>query len=129
MKLKVLLPARVLLDATATKVVAEAADGSRGLLPRHVDYVAALVPGILAYTSQDGEEHFVGVDEGVLVKRGDEVLVSVRRAVEGRDLGTIREQVEREFMDTGERDRAARSVMARLEAGFVKRFLEASGHG
>jgi F-type H+-transporting ATPase subunit epsilon len=57
MRLRVLLPTDVLVDREAAKVIAEAANGSFCLLPRHVDFVAALVPGILRYTTPQGEEH------------------------------------------------------------------------
>jgi hypothetical protein len=47
MKLTILLPGEVFLEAEAAKVIAEAGNGSFCLLPRHVDFVAALVPGLL----------------------------------------------------------------------------------
>jgi F-type H+-transporting ATPase subunit epsilon len=40
----------------------------------------------------------VAVDEGVLVKTGMDVLVSVRRAIGGTDLGQLHEAVEKEFL-------------------------------
>ncbi len=54
MRLRVLLPTEVLLDVEVTKVIAEAENGFFCLLPRHVDFVAALVPGILYYTTSPG---------------------------------------------------------------------------
>ena len=88
MTLKILLPERVVLDEPVDKVVAESPQGSFGLLPRHVDVVAPIAPGLLSYT-RDEEESFVAVDEGVLVKCGAEVLVSVRDAVIGPDLNSL----------------------------------------
>lgn len=129
MRLKVLLPSRVLLDEAVAKVKAEGGNGHFCLLPRHVDFVSALVPGILTCALENGRTLFVGVDEGILIKRGPDVLASVRRGVVGEDLERILEQVKREYLDVGERDRAARSAMARLEAGFVQRFLEITNLG
>jgi len=123
MKLKVLVPEQVLVDEPADKVVAEAANGSFCLLPRHVDFVAALVPGILTYTSGRAER-FVATDEGILVKCGEEVLVSVRRAVTGADLGALERTVEEQFRTLDERERQSRQASARLEADLVRRFLE-----
>ncbi len=123
MKLKVLVPEQVLVDESADKVVAEAANGSFCLLPRHVDFVAALVPGILTYTSGRAER-FVATDEGILVKCGEEVLVSVRRAVAGADLGALERTVEEQFRTLDERERQSRQASARLEADLVRRFLE-----
>ena len=129
MRLTVLLPGRVTVDDEVTKVVAEAENGSFCLLPRHVDFVAALVPGVLVAVTRDGVDRFVGLDEGILVKCGGDVLVSTRRAVLGEDLTSLEERVEAEFLTLDERERAARSALARLEAGVVRRFLELEAGG
>ena len=129
MKLKVLLPAEVLIEEDVTKVVAEAHNGFFCLLPRHVDFVAALVPGILSYETGSGHEVFLAVDEGILIKCGQEVLVSTRNAVRGPDLGQLRLTVVEKFETLDEREKSARSAMTRIEAGFVRRFLEIQGHG
>lgn len=124
MRLKVLLPTDVPVDQTVVKVVAEAADGSFGVLPRHIDFVAALVPGVLLYVGEDGAERYLAVDQGILVKCRDEVLVSTRSAVPGDDLQTLRETVRHRYVEMDERERSARSALARLEAGVVRRFIE-----
>lgn len=127
--LKVLLPNEILLDRQVIKVIAEAANGYFCLLPRHVDCVAALVPGLLSFVDEAGSERFVAVDEGTLVKCAHEVLVSTRNAVVGRSLGALQEIVQEQFRILDERQRMARSATARLEAGLVRRFLEFDRHG
>lgn len=123
MNLKVLLPFQIFAEkAGVSRIVAETREGSFGLLPRRLDCVAALVPGILIYETEADGEVFVAVDEGVLVKTGPDVLVSVRRALAGADLGKLRETVEREFLALDERERSVRSVVAKLETGFLRRF-------
>jgi F-type H+-transporting ATPase subunit epsilon len=124
MRLRVLLPTEVLLDTEVAKVVAEAENGSFCLLPRHIDFVAALVPGILRYATLHGEEGFVGVDAGTLVKRGDDVLASVVNAVHGRELGRLSATVQERFRHLDEDERQARGALARLEAGALRRFYE-----
>lgn len=125
MRLRVLLPERVLLERPAAKVVAEGVDGSFGLLPRHVDFVAPLAPGILSYVDgEDGEERFLATGEGILVKRGDEVLVSVRAAVAGRDLGELERSVRRDLASRDQRELSARRAASRLEADIVRRYVE-----
>lgn len=126
MRLRVFLPVHVMLDSSVERVVAEAENGSYGILPRHVDFVAALTPGLLSFTPAGGEEEFLAVDEGVLVKQGQDLMVSVRNAVRGTDLGTLRKLVEETYETVDDRERRARSALARLEAGFVRRFLELS---
>jgi len=122
--LKILLPDKVLTDAEVSKVSAEAPNGAFTLLPRHIDFVSALSPGILSYTDTAGEEIYLAVDEGTLVKKGAEVLVSTRRAVEGPALEELHETVDREFKVLDDREKRVRSAAAKIEAGFVRRFLE-----
>jgi F-type H+-transporting ATPase subunit epsilon len=124
MHLKVLLPFQVFADKTdVSRVVAETREGSFGLLPHRLDCVAALAPGILTYQTESGGEIFVAVDEGVLVKTGQDVLVSVRRAIDGSDLGKLRALVEKEFRTLDASERSARTVTAKLAAGFLRRFV------
>jgi len=124
MNLKVLLPFRVFAEKTGVlRVVAETRAGSFGLLPHRLDCVAALAPGILVYETAAEGEVCMAVDEGVLVKTGAEVLVSVRNAIGGTDLDQLRDAVEREFLDLDEQEKSVRSVMAKLESGFIRRFV------
>lgn len=123
MNLKVLLPFQIFAVKTGVlRIVAETQEGSFGLLPHRLDCVASLVPGILIYETEADGEVFVAVDEGVLVKTGPDVLVSVRRALLGKDLGKLRESVEKEFLTLDETEQSVRSVMAKLETGFLRRF-------
>jgi F-type H+-transporting ATPase subunit epsilon len=123
MNLTVLLPYRVFAEKTAvSRIVAETHDGSFGLWPRRLDCVAALVSGILTYETESDGEVFVAVDEGVLVKTGPQVLISVRRAIGGRDLGQLRDAVRREFLTLDENEQRVRLVTTKLEVGFLRRF-------
>jgi len=122
MQLRVLVPFQIFADKVGvSRVVAETSEGSFGLLPHRLDCVAALAPGILTYETEADGEVFVAVDEGVLVKTGPDVLVSVRRALGGRDLAQLRASVKREFLTLDEREKSVRTVMAKLESGFLQR--------
>jgi len=123
MNLKVLLPFQIFAErAGVSRIVAETREGSFGLLPHRLDCVAALVPGILIYQTETGAEILVAMDEGVLVKTGTDVLVSVRRAIGGTDLGQLREAVNKEFLTLDEHEQSVRQVVAKLETGFLRRF-------
>ena len=124
MQLKLQTPTGVLLDVPAVKVVAEAQNGLFCLLPCHVDFVAALVPGILYYTNAAGDERLAAVDEGALVKCGAEVLVSTTNAVLGTDLTALQAMVAETFLELDDDERRARSALARLESGAIRRLLE-----
>lgn len=123
MQFKVLLPTEIVVDEPVRKIVAEAPNGSFCLKPRHTDFLSALVPGLLSFTNEKGIEEFLAVDEGILVKHGDEVLVSSRHAVRGQRLEELEALVRDHFEVLDERERAARSAVARLESDFVRRFL------
>jgi len=123
MRLKVLLPTMVLIEEEVTKVLAEAENGSFCILPRHIDFVSALVPGIFSFTSGEGEE-FLAVDEGILVKCGSTVTVSTRKAMRGRDLGMLKRTVREEFRALDEREKKTRTILAKLEADFARSVFE-----
>lgn len=127
MHLKVMQPTNVVIDEQVTKVTAEGEGGSFCLLPQHVDWIAALVPGILSFESETGEEIFVAIDEGVLVKQGTEVWVSVRNAVPGVNLETLQQTVQQQFRQLDEQEQRTRSTLARLETSFVREFMELGG--
>ena len=128
MRLKILLPEKVFMDETVYKITAEAGNGSFTLKPRHIDFAAALVPGILSYVDETGETVYLAVDEGTLVKRGDRVRAAVRNAMRGPEIGELERTVEEAFGVHDEREKSARSAAAKIEAGFVRRFLEIEGH-
>ena len=128
MNLHVFLPTEILVNEAVSKVIAEGENGLFCLLPRHIDFVSALVPGILSFVLETGQEEFVAVDEGILVKCGAEVLVSSRQAVRGADLGDLRQTVEEQFRVLDEREKLARSATAKLEADLIRRYMELGVH-
>ncbi|MDB5325676.1 MAG: atpC [Phycisphaerales bacterium] len=122
MRLKVLVPFQVFSDtADVKRIVADTTAGSFGILPRRLDCVAALVAGILVYETKRDGECFLAVDEGVLIKTGAEVSVSVRRAVSGTDLEQLQAAVERDFRSLNERQQIVRTLTAKMETGLIRR--------
>jgi F-type H+-transporting ATPase subunit epsilon len=124
MKIKVLLPTEVMVEQKVTKIVAEGQNGSFCLLPHHIEFVSALVPGILSFTLESGEEVFLAVDEGILVKCGSEVLVSTLNAVQDKNLNNLKQTVEEKFRTLDEREKLTRSALAKFESSMVRRFRE-----
>jgi F-type H+-transporting ATPase subunit epsilon len=122
-RLKVFQPSEIFLDTNVIKVVAESAKGSFGILPRHVDLATALVPGILAYVTEEGQEEFLALKGGVLLKQGPQVSVATSMAIRG-ELGALRKAVEKILYEVDEKERKTRAAVARLEADFVRRFVE-----
>jgi F-type H+-transporting ATPase subunit epsilon len=124
MMLKILLPAEVLLKREVKKIVAEAENGSFCLMPNHIDFVATLAPGIFTYEPVSGPPELLAMDVGTLVKKGADVLVSTRNAVQAPDLGKLKQVVVAQYDVLDEREKMVRSAAARLEASLIRRFVE-----
>jgi F-type H+-transporting ATPase subunit epsilon len=120
-------PARTIHQGAAERLTAKAENGFFGVLPNHIDFVAALTPGVLTLVEPGGHERFFGVDEGVFVKQGRIIDICVRRAVEGEDLAALTATVQNSFVELDDRERTARTALARLEANMVRRFAELKG--
>jgi F-type H+-transporting ATPase subunit epsilon len=125
MNLKILLPYEIFAEKTEVlRIVAETREGSFGILPHRLDCVAAIAPGILTYETKEDGAVYLAVDEGVLVKTGADVLVSVRHAIGGTDLGHLHDAVKREFLTLDEQKRSVRDALTKMEGGFISRFAE-----
>ena len=125
MHLKILLPFEIFAEKTdVSRIVAETREGSFGILPHRLDCVAALAPGILTYETKEDGAVYLAVDEGVLVKAGADVLVSVRHAIRGTDLGQLHEAVKREFLTLDQSERNVRAAIVKMESGLIGRFVE-----
>lgn len=125
MQLKVVLPTQLFLDLDEVRrIVVETPAGAYGFLPNRLDCVSAVAPGILTYEGASGDEVFVAHDEGVMIKHGQQVLISVRRAFTGSDLALMHRQITEQFLAKDEEELAQRSLQARLENGFLRRFAE-----
>jgi F-type H+-transporting ATPase subunit epsilon len=79
MKLTVWLPSEILFEEQVERIKAEAENGWFGLLPRHIDFVTALVPGVMTFQPAGKPEEYLAIDHGILVKCGADVSVSSTR--------------------------------------------------
>ncbi|MEH1784196.1 MAG: hypothetical protein V7L23_00960 [Nostoc sp.] len=89
MRLKVVLPTKILMETAAIKVIAEAENGMFCLLPRHIDFVATLIPSLLSFVSPQGQEQFLGAstfgrNTGRLEIAATQTLVRLRGLSETR---------------------------------------------
>jgi F-type H+-transporting ATPase subunit epsilon len=125
MRLEILLPSRIFADVDGVlRIVAETRAGSLGILPHRLDCVAALAPGILTYATRAAGTIYLAVDQGVIVKSGAQVRISVRRAIGGASLGELHAAVKREFLTLDETERDARAAMGKMEAGLMGSFAQ-----
>ncbi|GAB4188373.1 MAG: F0F1 ATP synthase subunit epsilon [Simkaniaceae bacterium] len=124
MNLKILTPSGTAFEGEVIEIIAEGSNGSFALLPRHIDFLSKIVPGIVVYVEAGGDEGFIAVDEGILVKQREVVFLSVREAVTGADLGELKKMVEEKFQKKEQEEKKANAVVSKLESDFIKRFLE-----
>lgn len=125
MHMKILLPFKVFAYETdVVRIVAETGSGSFGILPHRLDCTAALVPGILTYETASQEVKYVAIDEGILIKTDQTVLISVRNAIGGADLGKLKALVEDEFRNLDIKERDIRTTLLKLESDFIRTFQE-----
>lgn len=123
MNLKIYELSTALLDKPVRKVIAEDYQGFFGLLPRHIDFVTALSPGIIAYESVEGVMRYAAIDEGVLVKAGQDVIVTTTRAVLGNELGELKETFRQMIEAEEEHNKKLVTAAARLEADLARKFM------
>jgi F-type H+-transporting ATPase subunit epsilon len=128
MRLEVVTPGEVMLDRGVSKVSAESPQGAFTLLPRHVDFVAILVPGLIAFMA-DGDEHLMAVDGGVLIKRGPVVRIATGEAAEGDSVLALQRALRASFEELAEGERRSRAALVRLETDLVRRSMEMSEYG
>ena len=125
MQLRILLPFRVFATvANVTRIGGMTPAGSFGLLPHRLDCATVLSPGLLSYSTTTAGEVHLAIDAGVLVKTGAEVLVCVRHAIAGADLGHLRQAVEQEFLNLSKQEKSIRITLAQLESGLIRGFVE-----
>ena len=125
MELIVLLPATVFAKyANVTSIVFETPTGAYGLLPNRLDCVGILESGIITYTIANDQPLYIAVDEGVLVKVGKQVRVSVRDAHTDVDLEALTRHVNQKLLARQEQEREMRTALARLDSGFMQGIKE-----
>lgn len=127
MKLRILLPHEIFLDADEISSVQVSTDyGSFGFLPQRLDCVSPLSVGLVTYIDGQNKENFVAIDQGIVTKAGRNVTFAVRNAIAGTDLGELHVKIDEQFRNVDEDEQKVRRVMAQLETGFIRNFEQLS---
>lgn len=63
-------------------------------------------------------------DRGILVKEGETVSLSVRRAVMGSDLSVLTKAISGEFKKVEEERKTVNAAMTRLEVGLTRGLMQ-----
>lgn len=85
MRLVVVTPDRQVLDAEVEEVYAPGIAGQFGVLPKHVGFVTALVPGELRYRER-GADRYMAVSGGVCEVAVDTVTILADTAESASDI-------------------------------------------
>ncbi|HEY0257499.1 MAG TPA: hypothetical protein VGC39_08650 [Candidatus Methylacidiphilales bacterium] len=122
--LKILLPSRVLTERKGvTRIIAATPTGAFRILPHQANCVVALAPGVLTYEAAEEGEVNLAIDHGLLVKAGADVLVSVRDAKEGIELGKLTEALSH-MLTRSEQEHTVPTVLAEMERGLTSSYVE-----
>lgn len=125
MHMKIVLPFEILLEKEGVaRITVETSKGSAGILPLRLDCVMFLVPGILTYQCHGNEEQYVAIDEGLLIKKGQNVSISVRQGIAQADLGTIRKTIEERLKAREKKEQHMRKTLSQLESSLVKQCIQ-----
>jgi F-type H+-transporting ATPase subunit epsilon len=121
MSLKILLPYKVFAQHAEVKhIVAMTRYGAFGILANRLDCVMALSASILECELNDTQHIYIAIDEGMLVKTGNRVFISVRNAVTGLDLHQLRRAVNKQFLQQNEQEKILSRVLAKMESRFIR---------
>lgn len=120
MNLDVMTPTTGFAENEIVKIITDDEKGGFCILPRHIDYVAAIVPGILTCENVSGTVSYFAVDEGILVKKGDNVRVSVKNAFKGTDLKDLSEIVKTRYEALEKEEVKTREILSKLEGDITK---------
>lgn len=122
MNLKILLPYEIFLEQEqVSRMVLDTYQGYYGIWPNRLDFSAAIAPGILTYQVKDRPETYLALDEGIAVKTGAQVTISVRNAISGNELGKLKREIEKMMNEIEDQEVEVRKVIAKLETGFIRK--------
>ena len=118
MQLHVVTPAGSKVEATITQVTAPGELGDMGILPGHLPLLSGLGIGILSYTPQQGNTHYLAVNGGYVEVDSDDVIVVTETAErpEEIDVERARAALERSERESATVDTSAPSEIARVGA-------------
>lgn len=125
MKLEILVPDGVVLDAPIRSVQAADASGRFGLWPDHEPLVTVLEPCLVSFRDAEDRERFAGLDGGVLVAEGDIVSIACREAVVADRLEEVADRVGGMLRDRRLRERTARGEFAELQTTLMRQLKQA----
>ena len=112
--LEILAIEKTVYKGACSSLVIPATYGQYGILPHHQNTIMAIVPGILRFTVNGGEEFVFVVSTGLVKIENNDVLVLVETAERPEDIDALR--AERAAEEAKEEIILKRSVQERRSA-------------
>ncbi len=123
MKLRIVTPLEVVVEADIDSLRAEDASGSFGVLPGHAPFLTALAISIVSWR-KGGHEGFCAVRGGAMtVAQGGAVSIATREAVAGDDLATLEDEVLGRFRTEADEERVAHVDTVQLQLNAIRRMV------
>ena len=123
MRVRLVIPGKTYLDEDMDKVTAPGKEGLFQILPKHIDMVSSLQPGILVLTKESKDRYFA-INEGVLVKEHNLIHISCFQVMEGASLDKLQETISDNFKILNEKEKRLKQILTKLEADTLIRFME-----
>ncbi|MDR2777785.1 MAG: hypothetical protein LBB24_03390 [Rickettsiales bacterium] len=83
LNLRIYTPQKLFLEETITKLKVSEKGCNYTILPRHIDYLSSFSRSTINFRKLSGEEGYVWLNQGILVKCGREIQISVFSAING----------------------------------------------
>jgi len=122
--LRVITPTEIVLSCPIQKITIEGIEGFRTLLPKHMDFITALKPGIMTYMTQDSQIQYLACNQGLCVKCGDTVSISTPWAIISDNLSHLKIRIKQAFQEMEQERKEVGVSLARLEIGLTKGLMQ-----
>jgi F-type H+-transporting ATPase subunit epsilon len=121
-KLRIVTPLSVVVDAQVDALRAEDASGSFGILPGHAPFLTALTISIVSWKS-GATERFCALRGGMLTVMGDTISIATREAVAGDDLETLDNEVLERFRTEADAEKVERAESVQLQLNAIRQMV------
>lgn len=127
MRLRIITPLSVVIDAQIDSLRAEDASGSFGIQPGHAPFLTSLEISIVSWRAA-GAERFCALRGGVMTVDGataaqTTIDIATREAVPGDDLGTLDADVLARFQSDADAERSQHVETLSLQMNAIRRMV------
>jgi F-type H+-transporting ATPase subunit epsilon len=119
-ELHIITPEKTINIPRVRSLVCECPDGKRGVLPGHISSLAELVPGVLKYTDEKGEEYYFAISGGVIEISPQMVTILTEAAEKASEIDATRAQEALERARQRLKQKLPEADFARAQAALLR---------